>query len=413
MAFTIVPPFPSFPFKLPFSLPIDLDKVLQIPQSKEEVCGCAEEQNCPCCVKHFLDCLLMKGGHEGCSYIINLNFKVFVIKWRDVPPRPPWTRRVWDIYQVLPNACGACETLKHLGWQWCWADVIKTIRYEVFRWWKHAWSGAGGITVLTGQSSIQDAQVVVPPVGPVLWLDGADPDSFVLDGPNVVRWLDKSGKLSHAFSSPGTRPTRIASVLGGLGVVDFAPGQHLLTATKAQQDTHIFALVRYRPGGDTLGTVFAATGLEVPFGGPDLKIRQSGLGQGSLVTYIQGQERAFGLSPLAPNTFAVLELAEYVEPFGTCRLGANGSVFQVFGGDSHTDAWDPTKQAFGQPLPVRASIGQAAWGVNPGKTFDRLDGQLAELLVYSTVLGAGQRIQVHNALRAKWGLGPSLVLAEP
>lgn len=412
VAFTITPPFPSFPYQLPFSLPIDLGKVLQIPQTTEPGCGCMTAQACPCCVKAFLDCLLQKGGHEGCSYVINLNYKVFVLKWRDGPPRGPWTRQVWDIYQVMPNSCGGCETLRHLGWQWCWADVIKTLRSEVFRQWVNTWpSGAGGLTVLTGQTSIQDAQVVVPQIGPVLWLDGADLTSFELDGSNVVRWFDKSGRLAHAVSTPGSRPTRIDAILGDQGVVDFTPGQFFLTPTKAQQNTHIFALMRYRGGGDTLGTIFAATGLEVPFGGPDLKIRQTGLGQGSLVTFVGGQERVQGLLPITPSSFVVVELAETMALEGEVRLGSGGVLFGVFGGNSQTDLWDPTKQTFGQSVPIRASIGRAAWGINPAKTFDLLDGQIAELLVYSTLLGDGQRIQVHNALREKWGLGPPLVLA--
>lgn len=350
----------------------------------------------------------MKGGHVGCSYIVNLNYKVFIFKWRDVAPRPPWTRQVWDIYQVLPNACGGCESLRSLGWQWCWADVIKTVRSEVFRHWWNGWSGAGGITVLTGLTSIQDAQVVVPQIGPVLWLDGADVSSFELDGSNVIRWLDKSGKLAHAVSSLGSRPIRQNSVLANQGVVDFSPGQFLLTPTKAQGSSHIFALMRYRTGGSTLGTVYAATGLETPYGGPDLKVRQNGAGQGSLVTFVGGQERVAGLNPQAPNSFAIFEMAEEIGTESEVRLGTNGTVFSVFGGNTTTDTWNPVVQAFGQPLPIKASIGRAAWGINPAKSYDLLDGQIAELLVYATVLGQGQRIQVINALREKWGLGPPL-----
>ncbi len=353
----------------------------------------------------------MKGGHEGCSYILNANYKVFVIKWRDVPPRPPWTRQVWDIYQVLPNSCGACETLRHLGWQWCWGDVIKTIRSEVFRHWINAWSGAGGITVLTGQTIIADAQVIVPQIGPVLWLDGADPDSFELSGGEVIRWLDKSGRLAHAFSEIGSRPAFVTNVLDGKSVVDFTPGQFLQTPTKAQNDTHIFALMRYRGGGDPIGTVYAATGYEGSFGGPDLKVIQSGMTQGSLASFVDPQLKIFSFTSVPVNGFAVIELTETIALQGILRMGINGVLQTVFSGNTSMDGWNPMAQTFGQPVPLKASLGRSNWGINPMRTFDYLDGQIAELLVYPLVLGEGQRIQVHNALRSKWNLGPPLVLS--
>lgn len=410
MALTLpfVPPVPTLPFTLPFGFKIDLSKVIQIPPSKEPGCGCKESQNCPCCIDGLLNCLILKGGHEGCSYVLSLNYKLFLVKWRDVPPRWPWTRKVWDIYQVMPHACGGCSSLRNLGYQWCWTDVINTIRHEVFAQWINGFAGPGGITVVTGTNFFEDNTLTA--VGPATWFDGADPEVFELSGSTVVRWLDKSNHLTHATQTdPAARPTLASTVLNNLSVVDFAPGQFLDVGLKAQSDTHIFALMRFRGGGDTLGTVFAATGYESPFGGPDLKVVQAaGSTRGQPVSYIHPSTRAGVLTPVPLNTFTVVEFSETIGLEGVVQIGTNGTMLTVSSGNTAMDHWNPILQTGGQSIPLRASIGRANWGLVGPNTFDRLDGQIAELLVYPRVLAQGQRLQVHNALRAKWNLGPPI-----
>jgi hypothetical protein len=114
-----------------------------------------------------------------------------------------------------------------------------------------------------------------------------------------------------------------------------------------------------------------------------------------------------GTTGVAGN-FAIWEYAQTVSSAGEITLGLNAFDQLVFSGDTTDDFWDPTRQTFGQAIPIPAAIGRSNWGVNPGQTYDYLDGDIGEILLYPRRLAAGERIQVLNALRAKWGLGAPL-----
>ena len=93
---------------------------------------------------------------------------------------------------------------------------------------------------------------------------------------------------------------------------------------------------------------------------------------------------------------------------GSATIGINAFEQQVFSGDTSDDFWDPTRQTFGEPVPLPAAVGRSNWGVNPARTFDYLNGNIGQVLLYPRVLAEGERVQVLNVLREKWGLGAPL-----
>lgn len=407
MAVPPLPPFPPLPYPLPPGFQIDKSHVLMPP---------VDEQCCAACVLAWLDCLIAQPVMRmGCNWIINVNYKVFFIKWRDVAPRPPWTRQVWDIFQIRPGSCGCPSEPKWLGWQWCWADVIKTLKFEIFNNWVNQFSGPGGIVLADGTTAFQPGTVGLPQIGPVIRYDAADSSTITEAGGFVSRWLDKSTRENHAVQNAlANQPTIVSSVQNGLPVIRFDPGsgQFMNILLKAVADSHLFVVGRFNTNPAwPRGTFFSASGFEGTFGGVEGKVYQDGTitTEGTPFTYLNPNDVAMVGTNGTSGVFAIWEYSELISGTGSLQIGLNAFVQTVIASaDTSDDFWDPTRQAFGETVPIQAALGRSNWGANGTKSFDFLDGDLGEVLLYPRRLAAGERIQVLNALRAKWGLGAPL-----
>lgn len=410
MAFPPIPPFPlQLPYTLPFGFEIDPSHVLR-PLNDDEFCVC--------CGKFFLDCLVRQQvSRRGCDWVIIINRKVYYLKWRDVAPRPPWTQHVWDIFKIVPGSCGCPSTPISLGWQWCWATVIKTIRSDVLSHWQWgALSGSGETVVLTGTNFLQEANVGVPQVGPVLYLDASDASTITVAGGGVEEWRDKSTLENHARQPTlANRPTVVSASLNGLDTVRFdaSLSQFMNVQLRRRDSWHLFVVGRFFTSvAQTRGTFFSAVGFEAPYGGLEGKIYQNSTVRpaGTPFTFVNPTEVAMLGTTLPASSFGVLEWREQVGATGTVDIGVNAFDQRVFSGDTSSDYWDPTRETFAQPIPLQAAVGRSNWGINPARTFDYLNGEIGQILLYPRVLAGGERNQVLNILRAKWSLGAPLPL---
>jgi hypothetical protein len=402
-----VPPFPQLPYPLPFGYEIDPSHILQIPE---------DENFCFSCVMNWLDCLIVEPvGREGCDWVINVNNKIFYLKWRDISPRSPWTRQVWDIFQVLPDVCGCPSQPRGLGWQWCWADVIRTIKCEVQRQWQNGdIYGSKQTVVAIGTNAFQPGTPGIEQVGPVLYLDATDSSSITSAGGSVSEWKDKSTFDNHARQSVvALQPTIDAAALNGLDTIRFdaSMAQWMDILLKARADWHMFIVGRFLANvPEPKGTFMGAMGNDGSFGGIEGKVYQdAGAGPlGTPFSFINTNEVPMVGTSLASGTYGIWEFSETISGTGKIRIGVNAFDQQVFSGNTSEDYWDPTRETFGEPIPLPASIGRSNWGINPSRTFDYLDGNIGELLLYPRVLAEGERVQVLNVLRAKWALGSPL-----
>lgn len=402
-----IPPFPQLPFPLPFNGQIDPGHILQPPP---------EDDFDPCAINCYLDCLIKQQVmRRGCDWVLILNRKVYYVKWRDVAPRGPWTRCVWDIFRLIPPVCGCPSMPRMLGMQWEWKTVIETIRQDVFSHWQNGdISGSGQTVVAIGTNVFQPAQVGVAPVGPVLALDASDASSITLDGGAVAEWADLSTMNNNAVQTvPANRPTVDAASQNGLDTLRFDAGleQFLNLELKAFSDYHLFVVGRFFFNNVwPRGTFFSAAGYEMSFGGAEGKIYQDDSVQpnGTPFTFINPSEVPMVATTLGAGTFGILEYRETVSTTGVAELALNAFEQQVFSGDTSDDFWDPTRQTFGEPAPIPAALGRSNWGVNPLRQFDYLDGNIGQIVLYPKVLSEGQRVQILNVLRAKWGLGAPL-----
>lgn len=409
-SFPPIPALPAFPFSLPFNFTIDLSHVLRLPDPAEDFCAC--------CTNKFLDCLVLEEvGRQGCDWVIIVNRKVYYIKWRDVLPRPPWTRAVWDIFRLVPDVCGCPSAPISLGWQWCWADVIKTIRYDVFLHWQNGdISGSGQTVVAIGTNVFQEASVGIPQIGPTVYLDASDASTITSSGGLVEEWGDKSTHENNAIQTVmGNRPTLAPASLNGLDTIRFdaSASQFMNVQLRRRGDWHLFVVGRFFTNvANTRGTFFGAMGFDGTFGGIEGKIYQNNTvrPQGTPFTFVNPSEVAMLGTTLSPGIFGILEYRETVSTTGEVSIGVNAFDQSVFTGSTSDDYWDPTRQTFSQPIPLQASVGRSNWGINPARSFDYLDGNIGQILLYPGVLAEGQRTQVLNVLRQKWGLGAPLPL---
>lgn len=401
-----IPPFPQLPFPLPFNFTIDPSHIL----------GPPEDDFCVCCVCQFLDCLVVEQvGRAGCDWVIVANRKVYYLKWRDVAPRSPWTRQVWDIFRLLPDVCGCPSQPRSLGWQWCWADVIKTIKDDVLDHWQEGNINGSGMTVVAiGTNAFQPATPGIAQVGPVVYLDASDSSTITLVGAGVERWADKSTMFNDAVQTTvANRPTVEPASLNGLDTLRFDATleQFLNLELRARADWHLFVVGRFLLNvAEPRGTFLSAAGFDDTFGGIDGKIYQDPSVQptGTPFTFIDPSEVSMVGTTLGAGAYGILEWRETISSTGTVSIGVNAFDQQVFSGDTSDDFWDPTRQTFGEPIPLPAAVGRSNWGINPARTFDYLDGNVGEILLYPRVLAGGERTQVLNVLRAKWGLGAPL-----
>lgn len=402
-SFPPIPPFPTVPFSLPFNLQVADNHILKVPPEKD---------SCTCCVKEFLDCLIQAPiPWQGCDWILQVNKKVYLIVWRDKLPRGPATRQVWDIFRLDPPRCGNCPTTPFsLGWQWCWDTVIQTIWNDV----KNHWVGddlhGGGKTSVLLGTNIFVPGSPWPQIGPVLHLDASQEDTLTLNGALVERWEDLSTRENHAVQGdPGFQPTYLPASFQGKGTVSFNGANFLQLPLKAvSTGWHVFVVGQYLAAPDQ-GTFFAATGVVSPYSGMEAKIFQS-LGafpQGTVSSYVHPAILGLQIAQAPASTFGIME---WSETSTSLSLGLNAFTQTVSTGDLSADVvWNPTVQVGAQAIPLPAYLGRSVWGLE-GQPWDYLTGSIAEILVYPARLSGGQRIQVLNALREKWGLGAPLPL---
>jgi hypothetical protein len=229
---------------------------------------------------------------------------------------------------------------------------------------------------------------------PKLWLDataGVYKDAgttLAADGETIQQWNDQSGQGNHAAqATAGQRPTYKTNVINGKPAIRFTSGSAtnvLLPAgfDSAFSSAEIFIVLRINndpPGADVssgLWTLGSGGGLATHFPYTDGIIYET---FGTTVRKVTGDPTALltGLSVYnvssAPNAF-------------TSRI----NNVQHFTTATNTVGWDGT--------PRIGCDGSGAY---------RLDGDVAEVVMYDTVLSGADRSAVYSYLSGKWNTPPA------
>jgi hypothetical protein len=194
-----------------------------------------------------------------------------------------------------------------------------------------------------------------------LWLDASQ--LSLSDGDPVSSWTDLSGNARHHTMTGAERPTYKASILNSLAVVRFE--------TSASQR------VEYSSASYTVGSLFVVCNFDSAGNFPDFN--------GIFGPQAGGSAGAVGFS-------------------GTTNL-YDGEMFNAYWMDGVlTDDFAPLA-SFKVVSASRASAGSIASSAvgSERNTSGRFwDGDIAEVVVYDTLLSSGDRQDVEAYLTAKW-----------
>jgi hypothetical protein len=223
--------------------------------------------------------------------------------------------------------------------------------------------------------------------GCALWLDGADQRSVTFSsGSNVSQWNDKSGNGLNATVLNGT-PTYTQA----LGMTFNGSSALQVNYTASPTIETLFVIIKFN-SVSAQGDIFSGTAM--------------------------GQREYLLYSPYSPGT---IYLGRYGNaPSGSINGGtvitsSNYMLGYVFNGTANTISLyqGGNLTSSGTPQFTYSSGGTiSAIGSYNGGGY--LQGQIYELIVYNTALGAAQRQAVEGYLANKWGLKASIpVFANP
>lgn len=208
-----------------------------------------------------------------------------------------------------------------------------------------------------------------PPVsGYVGWWDASDATSITSSGGAVSQWNDKSGNGYHVSTVAAVKPSTGTRTLNGMNVIDWpnTGGQNLSRTVALSQPLTVFAVI-----------ATDATNAAQHYWFADVTAYQ----EGTPSTW-----RLYAGSVL--NSGVSVDTSAH-----TMTSIFNGASSQLFkdgtqiGATSNAGSTGITKISIGG-----GTITNAPW-----------DGLIAEVVLYTSALGASDRQSVESYLKAKWG----------
>jgi hypothetical protein len=215
--------------------------------------------------------------------------------------------------------------------------------------------------------------------GLTLWLKA---DSLGLsDGTAVSTWTDSSGTGNNATQATGVnQPIFKTNIVNGKPTVRFDGSNDSLTFSSSPADTSVFvvASLGVAPASQTAYAPFTVFGTGTPLAGIDLTCRLTGTNWGVYV----GSDLSSG-EDLVNGTFNIIEAT--TSGAGTV-IYRNGVQKATSGSRSNGD---------GSTAQIASQTGSSRW----------FNGDIAEILIYDSVLSQIDRTNVEKYLSAKYAIG--------
>jgi hypothetical protein len=244
---------------------------------------------------------------------------------------------------------------------------------------------AGAVTAVSSPTEI---------AGCALWLDASDSSTISSTGGAVDQWRDKTANLRHFSATTTLRPSTGTRTQNGLNVIDFDGTKQMagnaasLSLFRNASAGHVF-LVQKMDVTSANQYVFTSSS------GTNANVHRTQVfadGSGNFCvggTRVDGDSLAF-ISQGAISTNLTLVSAHFDWANSDLFLRRDGVIssstttFLTNGSVSDTDS-------------LASVIGGAGAGY-------RLDGFIAELIVFNTAITSAQRASVEAYLAAKWGI---------
>ena len=242
----------------------------------------------------------------------------------------------------------------------------------------------------------------------VLWLDASDASSIRLSGSNVTLWIDKStapnkvgGPSGIAVNGGSTNPTIATAALNGRNTIAFGGSAILSTSSN----------ISTLPTGSASGTFFVV-GKETASSGNQMLFQY---GQGP--SGVTNRNRQFFFSGANPTVDILTNGRNVASSQYTVNNYTMVSSVQT---TTNTSYINGAIFVTTTPVAMSPNIGtNAPFFIGGGLPIDSstpgiaLTGNIAEILIYSSVLSTTERQQVEGYLAWKWGLYDLLVAGHP
>ena len=256
-------------------------------------------------------------------------------------------------------------------------------------------------------------------LSPALWLDASDASTLytdsglttlvAADGDPVGGWKDKSGNTKHAFQASGTnKPLYKTNIKNSKSILRFDGINDNLATSSTQayfKFLHatagtVFVVFKTNPAitnPNTIYTIIDNSNVASSIGYVFFFDDRSGNGRNNSVGNAGGESGAYNFTYNATNNLTntgtwytvTSKLAGQDATLANrCRMYVNGtldSYFNTFAGTNTANA----------SFPLMVGNGQNAFPLN---------GDIAEILIYSTALADADRTAVEAYLNAKWGV---------
>ena len=253
----------------------------------------------------------------------------------------------------------------------------------------------------TGDLYTTDAGPVVPVNDPrditgcALWLDASDSSTITHTGGAVSEWRDKTTNGRHYTASTTARPSTGIRTQNGLNVIDFDGVNHQMSGNAATlsmfrnvSSGHVFVVAKMDTTAANPFIFSSSTAVAGHLGRAQVFVDGSGnLSIGGRRLDADGFQ--YVTVPSVPTVPTVLS-AHFDWASSDLFFRRDGAVvsslttFQTDGATSDTNS-------------LASSLGGAGAGF-------RLDGYIAEIIVFNTAITAAQRASVEAYLAAKWGI---------
>jgi len=255
-----------------------------------------------------------------------------------------------------------------------------------------------------------------------LWLDAADSSTLTLSGSSVTQWNDKSGNQRN-FNQPtsGSRPTYVSNGLNNYPIVRFA---------SAFLSNVGFPLYASASSGMSFFAVFNTTNrnqqtaiLAQMLNGTNFTETEIGFSYASGTGYSLTNYGSIGLhrgngavTQTASN--AINSNVTYVYSAIASNTGSTPSSIGLFLNGTQNTSIDfntGMSNGFYSPGSYPIFLNSVYLGArnDRGPINNYLAGDIAELILYNTVISSTQRQQIEGYLALKWGLTSSLPSTHP
>ena len=228
---------------------------------------------------------------------------------------------------------------------------------------------------------------------PALWVDAADTTTVTIASNAVSEWKDKSGNNRHLTqTTAGSRPSYVSGEQNGLSVVRFDGTDDYLNGSGITNigSFAIFAVTNRHTADSVDEALLASDG---SWSSNMMLIRNRGTTNLTNKLDIHSGGMITGSNPAVLNSWAI---DSFTRGDVASTWGSTGTLF-------HNGSTDGSGALGGS-----ASVSLANFNVGSWNTGAYMDGDIAELIIYTAKLSDHERQTVEVYLARKWGLLSSM-----